>query len=107
VSEPEVSWIALEPGAEVVTREGESLGKVSRVVGDADADVFTGLAVKPGMLSEERLVPSERVGAIWPTRVEVSLSKAELEALPRFEDPPAVRWEPGFSSFFRRLFGRD
>jgi uncharacterized protein YrrD len=106
VSEPEVSWKALEPGAEVVSADGESIGTLSRVVGDADADVFTGLAVKTGLLSGERLVPSERVRGIWPERVEVRLSKEELEALPPFEDPPAVRIEPGVSGFFRRLFGR-
>jgi sporulation protein YlmC with PRC-barrel domain len=107
MTEPQVSWKALEPGAEVVSADGEAIGTLSRVVGDAEADVFTGLAVKPGLLSGERLVPSERVGAIWPERVEVRLSKDELDALPPFEDPPAVRIEPGFSNFFRRLFGRD
>jgi uncharacterized protein YrrD len=106
VSEPEVSWKALEPGADVVSADGERIGTLSRVVGDADADVFTGLAVKSGLLSGERLVPSERVGGIWPDRVEVRLDKDELEALPRFEDPPAVRIEPSVSGFFRRLFGR-
>jgi len=106
LSEPEVSWKALEPGAEVISSDGEVVGKVSRVVGDAEADVFTGLAVKPGVLSGERLVPSEHVPRIWPKRVEVSLTKAQVEALPPFEDPPAVRIEPGVSGFFRRLFGR-
>jgi hypothetical protein len=38
--------------------------------------------------------------------VEVSLTKDQIEALPPFEDPPAVRIEPGVSGFFRRLFGR-
>jgi hypothetical protein len=106
VSEQEVSWKALEPGADVVSADGERIGTLSRVVGDADADVFTGIAVKPGLLAGERLVPSERVGGIWPERVEVRLSRDELEALPPFKDPPAVRIEPGVSGFFRRLFGR-
>jgi hypothetical protein len=90
----------------VTSSDGESVGKLSRVVGDAEADVFTGLAVKPSLLSGERLVPSEHVRRIWPRRVEVGLTKDQIEALPAFEDPPAVRIEPGFSSFFRRLFGR-
>jgi sporulation protein YlmC with PRC-barrel domain len=106
LNQPEVSWKALEPGAEVISSDGEVVGRLSRVVGDAEADVFTGLAVKPGVLSDERLVPSEHVPRIWPTRVEVSLTKGQIEALPPFEDPPAVRIEPGVSGFFRRLFGR-
>ncbi|MEO8290053.1 MAG: PRC-barrel domain-containing protein [Gaiellaceae bacterium] len=96
----------LEPGAEVIASGGETVGKLSRVVGDADADVFTGLAIKHGLLSGERLVPSERVKGIWPTRIEVELTKDEVERLPDYEDAPAVRFEPGFSSLFRRLFGR-
>jgi hypothetical protein len=104
--EPQVAWKVVEPGAEVVTSEGDKAAKVTRVVGDVDADVFTGLAVKPGLLSTERLIPSERVIGIWPHRVKVDLTKDELERLPEYEDVPAVRFEPGFSSFFRRLFGR-
>jgi hypothetical protein len=106
MNEPEVSWIALEPGAELLSAEGEPVGKVSRVVGDADADVFTGLAVRANFLSGERFVPSERVRGIWPARVETDLTAAEIENLAHYEDAPAVRIEPGFSSIFRRLFGR-
>ena len=107
MSEPEVSWKALEPGAEVISSEGEPVGSVSRVVGDADADVFTGIAVKHGVLGGERLVPSERIRAIWPERVEVDLSKRDVENLPPYEDSPVVRWTPDEDTgFFSRLFRR-
>jgi uncharacterized protein YrrD len=104
--EPQVSWKAVEAGADVVSSEGEKSGKVSRVVGDPDADVFTGLAVKVGILSGERLAPSERVTGIWPDRVAVDLTKAELEALPEYEEAPVVRIEPEEPGFFARLFGK-
>jgi uncharacterized protein YrrD len=107
MSEPEVSWKALEPGADVVSSDGEPVGSVSRVVGDAEADVFTGIAVKPGVLSGERLVPSERVRGIWPKRVEIDLSKSDIESLPHYEDSPVVRWTPDEGGgFFSRLFRR-
>jgi hypothetical protein len=107
MSEPEVSWKALEPGADVVGSDGESIATLSRVVGDAEADVFTGIAVKPGVLSGERLVPSERVRGIWPNRVEIDLSKRDIESLPPYEDSPAVRWTPDEGGgFFSRLFRR-
>jgi uncharacterized protein YrrD len=107
VNEPEVSWKALEPGADVASVDGESIGTLSRVVGDADADVFTGIAVKPGVLSGERLVPSERVRGIWAGRVEIELSKSDVEALPQYEDSPVVRWTPDEGGgFFSRLFRR-
>jgi uncharacterized protein YrrD len=107
MSEPEVSWKALEPGAEVVSFEGEQVGSVSRVVGDAEADVFTGIAVKPRVLGGERLVPSERVRGIWPDRVQIDLSKSDVESLPPYEDSPVVRWTPDKDTgFFSRLFRR-
>lgn len=104
--EPQVAWKALEPGAQVFTSDGQAAAKVSRVVGDADADVFTGLAVTLRPLSRERLVASERVRGIWPDRVDVEMTKDEIEALPEYHDAPAVRFKPGFSGLFRRLFGR-
>jgi uncharacterized protein YrrD len=107
MSEPEVSWKALEPGAEVVSSDGEPVGNVSRVVGDAEADVFTGIAVKAGVLGGERLVPSERIRGIWPDRIEIDLSKSDIESLPPYEDTPVVRWTPDESTgFFSRLFRR-
>jgi hypothetical protein len=104
--EPQVSWKVIEPGTEVVTSDGEKAAKVSRVVGDPDADVFSGLAVKVGILGGERFVPSEHVRGIWPDRIQVDLSKAELEALPEYEDAPVIRLEPETPGFWARLFGR-
>ena len=106
MNEPEISWKAIEPGADVVSGDGESIGTLSRVVGDADADVFTGIAVKPGVLSGERLVPSERIRGIWAERVETDLSKSDLDGLPPYEDTPVVRWTPDDGGFFSRLFRR-
>ena len=104
--EPQVAWKAIEPDAEVTGRDGERAGKVSRVVGDQDADVFTGLAVVSGTLGKERLVESERVTAIWPGRVEVDLTADEIDALPEYEDAPVEQWRPEQPGFFARLFGR-
>ena len=105
---PEVSWKAIEANAPVFSSEGEAVGKVSQVVGDPTADVFTGLAVSVDMLGPERLIPSERVQSIWPDRVDVALTKAQIEALEPYEETPTVQWRPdrGVGGFFRRLFGR-
>jgi hypothetical protein len=104
--QPQVAWKAIEEGAEVFSAEAEAVGRVSRVVGDVDADVFTGLAIKLSTLGSERFVPSERVKGIWPDRVDLDLPSAAVEELPEYEDAPAVRWQPGGRSFFSRLFGR-
>jgi PRC-barrel domain len=104
--EPQVSWKVIESGTPIVGSDGEKAGTVSRIVGDPDADVFSGLAIKVGILSGERSVPSERVRGIWADRIEVDFTKAELETLPPFEDAPVVRVEPDEPGFFARLFGR-
>jgi len=105
-SEPQVSWKAIEANAPVFSSEGEAVGKVESVVGDQDADVFTGLAVSIDVLGPARLVPSECVRGIWPDRVDVALTKVQIERLPEYEETPTVRWRPseGLGGFLRRLF---
>ena len=104
---PQVAWKAIEADADVISSDGESVGKVSRVVGDQTADVFTGLAILVGAFSGERFVAAERVSGIWPDRVELDLPASALENLPKHEDTPVVRWRPGpLGGIFSRLFGR-
>ena len=103
--DPQVSWKAIEEKALVFSSDGQQVAKVSRVVGDPEADVFTGLALFVGTFGGERFVAAERVAAIWPDRVDLSLTAGEIESLPKYQDAPAVRWRPG-GAFFGRLFGR-
>ncbi len=104
--EPQVAWKAIEPHADVVSADGSVSGHVSRIVGDTNADVFTGLAVVVGTFGGERFLAAERVRAIWPDRVETDLSREEIENLPKHEDAPSVRWQPGaLGGIFSRLFG--
>lgn len=106
-AEPQVAWKAIEADADVVSIEGESTGKVSRVVGDPTADVFTGLAIFVGTFGGERFVAAERVTGIWPDRVQIDLSASAIENLPNYEDTPTVRWRPGpLGGIFSRIFGR-
>jgi sporulation protein YlmC with PRC-barrel domain len=106
---PEVSWKAIEENARVYAADGKEVGKVSRVVGDSDADVFTGLAISINLLGDDRFVASEQVSAIWPERVELRMSAAEIERLPEHEETPTVEWRPGrggLRSALRRFLGR-
>ena len=107
-AEPQVAWKAIERNATVVSRDGEEVGQVAEIAGDPTADIFHGLVVSLGMIGANRHLPAERVTGIWPTRVEVDLTRAEIEALPEYEAPQAERWQPdtGAAGFFRRLFGR-
>ena len=108
-AEPEVSWKAIEENARVFAADGKEVAKVSRVVGDPDADVFTGLALSVNLLGRDRFVASEQVTAIWPERVELSINAAEIERLPEHEETPTVDWRPGrggLRSALRRFLGR-
>ncbi|MDQ3865557.1 MAG: hypothetical protein M3304_01825 [Actinomycetota bacterium] len=103
---PQVSWKAIEEDADLLSADGTRAGRVSRVVGDPEADVFTGLAVLVETFRGERFVAAERVVGIWPEQVRVSLTQEEIEALPKYEDVPVVRWRPGaLGGVFSRLFG--
>ena len=105
-SEPQVSWKVIEEDARVLASDGKVAGRVSRIVGDHDADVFTGLAIHVDAFGAERFVAAERVQGIWADRIELSLTHDEIEALPLHDDVPTVRWRPGaFGGIFSRLLG--
>jgi hypothetical protein len=106
-AEPQVAWKAIEANADVVSADAESVAKVSRVVGDQTADVFTGLAILVDTFGGERFVAAEHVTGIWATRVELDLPASAVTNLPKYEDAPTVRWRPGpFGGIFSRIFGR-
>ena len=51
---PPASYLTLEEGAAVVSRDGERIGKVEEVVADTQADVFDGLVIGKGPLGLDR-----------------------------------------------------
>jgi hypothetical protein len=105
VNEPQVSWKAIERDAIVVTPDGHEAARVVEVAGDPEADIFSGLVVQAGTLGAKRYLPSERVRAIWPSRVEVDADADELKALPPYDEPVVERLtRPGLLSRLRRLF---
>lgn len=100
---PQVSWKAIERDADVVSAEGADLARVVEIAGDRTADIFNGLVVKFGPLDAKRYLPAERVTEIWPRRVKVGMTAAELDRLPPYEEPVVGTLpKPGF---FKRLFG--
>lgn len=109
MTEPEVSWKAIERDAVVVAADGTNAARVAEVTGDPDADIFNGLVLSLGALSGNRYLPAERVRRIWPDRVEVDASADELERLPRYEEPVAgriVAYESFLTRLRRRFGGR-
>jgi hypothetical protein len=105
---PRIAWTAIEPKTPVYSADGRAVGKVGQLVGDYEADVFTGLAISLNLLGSDRLVEADHVRGIWPDRIELDLSAEEVERLPKYEDVPVVHWRPDDKgdSFFSRLFRR-
>jgi hypothetical protein len=105
--EPQVSWKAIEHGATLISSDNQEVGQVVEVAGDSNADIFNGLVVRHGILSANRYVPAERVTAIWPRRVEVGLTAAEIERAPEYQEPVAERWASpnDLLTRVRRFFG--
>lgn len=80
------SWKVVEHGWRVVGRSGEELGTVREVLGDANADIFNGIAISEGLLQGNRYVPAERVSGIVEGEVRVDCDADELQRLD--EQPP-------------------
>jgi hypothetical protein len=76
-----VAWTVVEKGWKVLDAGGEEVGRVSEVTGDENADIFDGLTIREGILSKDKYVPSENVAAIYEGEVQLSLTRAQIEAL--------------------------
>jgi uncharacterized protein (UPF0248 family) len=56
-----VSWKVVEQGWKVLDEQGEEVGHVQEITGDPEADIFDGVEISHGVLSQTEYVPSERV----------------------------------------------
>ena len=86
-----ISWLLIERGWEVVDTTGEDVGKVEEVVGDSNADIFSGLTVGTGLLHKAHFVPAELVTEIVQGEVGLSIGKDEFARLDEYEEPPPTK----------------
>jgi hypothetical protein len=83
-----VSWFLIEPGWKVFDAGGDEIGSVDEVVGDSSDDIFNGLSVSTSLLGRPRYVPSEQVGSITEGRIQLTISKEQVDRLGEYEEPP-------------------
>jgi uncharacterized protein YrrD len=76
-----VSWLMIEPGWKVHDSGANDVGRIEEVVGDMNADIFSGLLISTGLFSGHRYVPAERVGTITNGRVDLQLTSDEVKHL--------------------------
>ena len=83
-----VSWLMIEPGWKVVSADGKDLGHVDEVTGDSSNDIFNGLAIASGVFGKPKYVPAEQVARIVEGRVELALTRQQVDRLSEYEEPP-------------------
>ncbi len=99
-----VSWLQIGQGWNVVSSDGVIVGTVAQVEGDKNSDIFDGLAVESKQPTQIRYVPGEKVGAIYPGEVTLTLASADLDTLEPFQaPPPQTTWLPGKPPFTTRI----
>jgi hypothetical protein len=83
-----VAWTVIEHGWSVRDAAGDEVGSVDQITGDENHDIFDGLAISSGHFGGKRYVPSESVKEIREGVVVLDLTREEVDALDRFEEPP-------------------
>ncbi len=91
-----ISYLALKPGTDVLSADGERIGTVQDVLHDESTDVFDGIVIDtrlgPGGM---RFVDAPQVAEVREDAVLVTLSAAEAERLPEPGPNPAVMQHGG------------
>lgn len=79
-----ISYLVLKRGTPVYSRDGERLGRVTRVMGDRPTHIFDGIIfdTKAGP-GGHRFVDAPEVDSIHERGVVLKLSVVEVESLPK------------------------
>jgi hypothetical protein len=85
------SYVALERGVHVFSRDGDKLGEVQYVLADPEADVFDGIVVDTsGLPGGLRFADALQVAEIYERGVILGLSSADAEQLPEPSENPGT-----------------
>jgi hypothetical protein len=107
-----ISYMALEPGAVVVTASGTEIGTVEHVLSVPELDVFDGLVVKTHR-HDVRFVDRDQVTDITTTVVHTTVADDEVASLPAPSGPLVLHPDtahdegPSLTARWGRLFGRE
>ncbi len=107
-----ISYMALEPGAVVVTASGTEIGTVEHVLVVPELDVFDGLVVKTHH-HDVRFVDRDQVTDITTTVVHTTVTDDQVASLPAPSGPLVLHPDtahdegPSLTARWGRLFGRE
>ena len=86
-----ISYMALEEGTEVVSADGQPLGKVTHGLADVDDDIFDGIVIDASWLPGGHVfADATQVGEIRTDQVTLKLDGAASKSLPQPSENPAA-----------------
>jgi hypothetical protein len=83
-----VSYLTLRSGTPVETRDGTTIGVVTHVLSDPDADIFDGLVIDPKS-GHHRFVDADLIAAMDERAVRLTLDAEAVGQLPEPAENPA------------------
>lgn len=81
-----VAWSYVEPGTDVIGREGVKLGKVEVMLGTESEGIFHGIALDPAGGGPTRVVPADAVTSLTPSAVQVQVATADVDSLEEYRE---------------------
>ncbi len=82
-----VAWSYVEPGTDVVGREGVKLGEVEVMLGTESEGIFHGIALDPASGGPTRVIPADAVTSLTPSAVQVQVATADVDSLEEYHEP--------------------
>lgn len=76
-----VAWSYVEPGTDIVGREGVKIGTVDAMLGTEAEGIFHGIALNPAKGGATRVIPANAVTSLTPSEVQVQVATDEVEGL--------------------------
>jgi PRC-barrel domain len=83
-----VSYLVVEPGADVYSADGERVGAVQHVLADEENDIFDGIVIDTE--GGPRFADAPEVAELREKGIVLTLAAAEVGNLPKPEANPAV-----------------
>ena len=98
--EDQISWRATPYRAPVLDAGGQKFGTAESLLGDEEADIFHGLAVKLSAGGRMVEVSAARITRITRSGVQTEVRRAEIASLPAYREE---HWfHLGWGGLFRR-----
>jgi uncharacterized protein YrrD len=99
------SYMNLQQGTPVLSKQGQQVGTVHVVVADREADVFDALVIRED--EGLRVARAEEIGAIYENGVVLSLATKQCHLLPKSDAATAAGDDaaPGVRGVLRRAWG--